>query len=143
MPQQCPDVCRSIHLTNDAVQKKAAHYDAFEDHNKLSLHQLQAALVSEGHRIDVQGSIVPQMRDITAHAFTAAYPAMSGSAVSSCFELMGLDFMIDESGQVRALGLLSFSMQRCCDSPKLPEMAIQCRAIACCMQAAIKAFCSR
>lgn len=66
------------------------------------MQQLQDALAAEGRAIDVQGSVVPHMRDAAAHAFTAAYPAMASSSVSSCFELMGLDFMIDDCGQVRA-----------------------------------------
>jgi hypothetical protein len=43
--------CRSAHLTNDAVQKKIEHYGRFEDSNKLSMRELQAAL---GPRLDVQ-----------------------------------------------------------------------------------------
>ncbi len=35
---------RAIHLTNDAVQKDMPHYGTFEENNKLSMAQLQAAL---------------------------------------------------------------------------------------------------
>lgn len=35
---------RATHLTNDAVQKTMAGYGAFEEANKLSMAQLQAAL---------------------------------------------------------------------------------------------------
>ena len=35
---------RATHLTNDAVQKTMAGYGAFEEANKLTMAQLQAAL---------------------------------------------------------------------------------------------------
>lgn len=34
-------VCRSSHLTNDAVQEKFEHYGTFEDSNKLSMEAFQ------------------------------------------------------------------------------------------------------
>jgi hypothetical protein len=92
--------CRSIHLTNDAVQKKADHYDSFEDHNKLDMCQLQVALEQQGDFVDVEKEILPQMRSAASHVFSAALPAMQSSSVSYCFELFGLDFMIGEDKQV-------------------------------------------
>ena len=36
--------CRASHLTNDAVQKTTDTYNAHEDHCKMSMDELQAAL---------------------------------------------------------------------------------------------------
>ena len=38
---------RAVHLTNDAIQKTMAGYGAFEEANKLSMVQLQAALAGQ------------------------------------------------------------------------------------------------
>ena len=92
--------CRAIHLTNDAVQKRAAHYNSFEDKNKLSMAQLQVALATEGHAVSVAADIEPQMRAIAAHVFSAGLGSMQLGSVNFCFELFGLDFMIDDAMQV-------------------------------------------
>ncbi len=38
---------RATHLTNDAVQRTTAAYGAFEEANKLSMAELQAALAGQ------------------------------------------------------------------------------------------------
>lgn len=93
-------VCRSIHLTNDAIQKNYAHYDSFEDHNKLDLETFQDILERQGETIDVQNDLLPQMRDAAAHVFSATLPSLNSQCLSSCFELFGLDFMVDAQGKV-------------------------------------------
>jgi hypothetical protein len=67
------------------------------------MEQLQELLRLEGRNIDIEGSIVPQMREIAMHAFSAALPTMASGSVNYCFELMGLDFMIGDDGQVLVL----------------------------------------
>ena len=48
---------RATHLTNDAVQKTMAGYGAFEEANKLSMAQLQAALSGQvGRHVDMHCS---------------------------------------------------------------------------------------
>lgn len=99
-------MCRSIHLTNDAIQKHYVHYDSFEDHNKLDLSQFQdilerqASLNSKGEVINVEADLLPQMRIAAAHAFSATLPSLNSQCLNSCFELFGLDFMVSEQGKV-------------------------------------------
>ena len=66
--------------------------------------QLQAVLAKQGSSIDVPGKIVPQMRAAASHVLSAALAAMSSAHINHCFELFGLDFMIDENEQVRMHG---------------------------------------
>ena len=94
---------RCIHLTNDAVQKTAQHYEAFEDHNKLTMQQLQRILTEQGHKIDVENELYPQMRQAASHVFSAALAAMTSAQLNHCFELFGLDFMIGQDKQVSGL----------------------------------------
>lgn len=91
---------RSIHLTNDAIQKNYEHYDSFEDHNKLNLEAFQAILERQGETINVQNDLLPQMKDAAAHVFSATLPSLNSQCLSSCFELFGLDFMVDAQGKV-------------------------------------------
>lgn len=94
-------MCRSIHLTNDAVQKHYEHYDSFEDHNKLDLQQFQDILERQGEPFHVDSDLLPQMRDAAAHVFSATLPSLNSQCLSSCFELYGLDFMVSDQGKVR------------------------------------------
>lgn len=92
--------CRSVHLTNDAVQRQFGHYNSFEDHNKLDLDSLQTVIDQQGLEISVQHQIVPQMKEAAAYAFGATLPSLNTDKLQSCFELLGLDFMVTASGQV-------------------------------------------
>jgi Tubulin-tyrosine ligase family len=92
--------CSSIHLTNDAIQKQYKHYDSFEDHNKLDLQQFQDVLDRQGESINVERDLLPQMRDAASHVFSATLPSLNIQCLSGCFELFGLDFMVNEHGKV-------------------------------------------
>ena len=92
---------RSVHLTNDAVQKHYAHYDSFEDHNKLDLQQFQDVLERQGETINVVADLIPQMKEAAGHVFSATLPSLNSQCLSNCFELFGLDFMVSEAGKVR------------------------------------------
>eukprot|EP00892_Ulva_mutabilis_P007150 jgi/Ulvmu1/4807/UM020_0092.1 len=91
---------RSVHLTNDAVQRQYGHYNSFEDHNKLNLMSLQTAINRQGLDISVQNDIVPQMHTAAAFVFGATLPSLNADKLQSCFELLGLDFMVNMSGKV-------------------------------------------
>lgn len=93
--------CRSIHLTNDAVQTQFDHYGEHEDHNKLSLAELQAALAAEGATLDVLAGLWPQMRAAVRQLFSATRDRLNIGAVAYCFELMGADFMVGADNQAR------------------------------------------
>ncbi len=53
-----------------------------------------------GPSIDVQGKVVPAMRECARHVFGMAVPRLNPRRFSFCWELLGLDFMIDARGQV-------------------------------------------
>lgn len=91
-----------MHLTNDAVQRQYGHYNSFEDHNKLDLSCLQTAINRQGLEINVQQDIVPQMKAAAAFVFGATLPCLNGEKLQSCFEILGLDFMVNTSGKVCA-----------------------------------------
>jgi hypothetical protein len=55
---------RLIHLTNDAVQNRAADYGKFENGNKLSYLEFQKYLDSINIKIDFVKTIVPQFRKL-------------------------------------------------------------------------------
>lgn len=88
---------RSLHLTNDAVQSKTDQYGQHEDANKLTMQALQAKV---GAGYDVRGRIVPRMREIAADTFAAVGPLLNPQAFRYCYELFGLDFMVDAAGAV-------------------------------------------
>ena len=62
---------------------------------------LQAAV---GPSIDMQGSVRPQMHECVRQLFGQVAGKLNPRGLRHCFELLGLDFMIDEKGQVRGAG---------------------------------------
>mmetsp|Transcript_86543 Transcript_86543/g.197507 ORF Transcript_86543/g.197507 Transcript_86543/m.197507 type:complete len:418 (+) Transcript_86543:326-1579(+) len=93
---------KMVHLNNDAVQKKGDSYGKFEAGNKLSLDELQKhADVTVGPgKIDVRNGIFDQMRKLTTDVIRSVVPKLNPKARKHCFEIFGLDFMIDEFGKV-------------------------------------------
>ncbi len=92
-----PHPPRASHLTNDAVQKLQDNYGMHEDHCKLDLEELQAAL---GASVDIRGSVWPQVRECVRQLFGHTVNKLNPKDLRFCFELLGLDFMIDAKGQV-------------------------------------------
>jgi hypothetical protein len=130
-------LCRSIHLTNDAIQKQCHHYSSFEDHNKLDLKTFQEVLDRQGDSISVENSLLPQMREAAADVFSATLHCLNNRCLSSCFELFGLDFMVDHNGKVCSQcekpGLTRRSEPRSCASGWLQVYLIEvnsCPALA-------------
>ena len=96
---------RSIHLTNDYVQKHLDTYGAHEDANKLSFSEFQAVLdktpLQDGRIMSAEDDLWPAMKHCIRHTFSCAMPHLAGQKSSGCsFEVFGLDFMIDGNGQV-------------------------------------------
>ena len=98
---------KAIHLTNDAVQKKLNTYGEHEDANKLDFDEFQRAL-DEDHeagkqrKVDFHGAVWPAMVEAVRHVFTATLAGMNPPGPGHkehCFELFGLDFMLDEKGR--------------------------------------------
>lgn len=103
-PRRPPGAYRSVHLTNDAVQRQYGHYNSFEDHNKLDMSALQSAVDRQGLDINVLHDVVPQMHAAAAFVFGATLPSLNAEKLQSCFEILGLDFMVNVAGKVyRAL----------------------------------------
>ena len=51
-------------------------------------------------QVDLKGDIEPQMRECARHAFTAVLSKLNPLRRQWCFELFGLDFMIDADFKV-------------------------------------------
>lgn len=51
-------------------------------------------------QFDVEKDLVPQMRACARHAFSAVTDKLNPLRRQCCFELFGLDFMVDERHKV-------------------------------------------
>ena len=85
-----------MHLTNDAVQKKAADYGKFEKGNKVDFEEFQKYLDLFEKKKDVhfKQEILPVIKMMAARSLAASVLNSSRKAYS--FELIGYDFMLDE-----------------------------------------------
>ena len=87
-----------IHLTNNAVQKNATGYGAFEDGNQLSFKDLQK-YINEFYstsNIDVYRDVVEDMKYLVVKSMESVRTKINPDGRKGCFELLGFDFMIDE-----------------------------------------------
>lgn len=92
---------RFIHLTNDAVQKKAEDYGKYEAGNKLSYEELgRYVQVQSDGKVEFERDIWPQMREMVLATFEATYSKLSPRRPLHTFEILGYDFMIDASFKV-------------------------------------------
>ena len=93
---------RMVHLTNDAVQKKGDQYGKFESGNKLSYHDFQRYLENlRGFKNrSFFKEVLPQIREISSSTIKASFSKMDPKRRHHSFELLGYDFMIDESLKV-------------------------------------------
>ena len=114
---------RETHLTNDAVQKKSKRYGQYESGNKLSWREWEEVVSRDypnAPKDFVSSCILPQIRKITAMSIAAAADQLTAressnstsstitaAATSStraragpCFELLGYDFMVDDTFRV-------------------------------------------
>lgn len=87
------------HLNNDAVQKFGVNYGKFESANKLSLDEFQKYLTLSGYNVSVEDDIVPQMKDRMRDCMAATHRKLNPDNLK-CFEILGFDFMIDDSFSV-------------------------------------------
>jgi len=89
---------RTVHLTNDYVQKHMDNYGKFEDANKLSYDEFRAVIASHGKNFDTD--IYPQIEEATRHVFRSVLGKLNVRHTDYCFELLGMDFMVDSSFKV-------------------------------------------
>lgn len=94
-----------IHLTNDAVQKKSEDYGKYEPGNKLSFSDFQRYLDTShqgdhGMKLKFWQQAYPQMKKLAGEAIRAVYTKMNPNKKDYCFEVFGLDFLIDDNFKV-------------------------------------------
>lgn len=87
---------RYVHLTNDAVQKKLDDYGKFESGNKLSYHEFQKYLDSQGIKCDFVKDVTTKMRQLVQDSMRAVSRKVDPHRKHASFEIFGYDFMIDE-----------------------------------------------
>ena len=87
-----------MHLTNDSIQKHNSDYGKYEKSNKLSYSELQKYLETTypKTRPNFYEGIIPRMREMATEAVRATYSILDTRKRIHNFELLGLDFMIDE-----------------------------------------------
>jgi hypothetical protein len=89
-----------IHLTNDAIQKFTPDYGKFEKANKLSYAELDKYLdANYPRKTSLFEKILPRMKHFGTEAVRATYAVLDPARRRNNFELLGLDFMIDEDFQ--------------------------------------------
>jgi D-alanine-D-alanine ligase-like ATP-grasp enzyme len=89
-----------VHLTNDAVQKHAEEYGKYEKGNKVSyekLHNYLNRTVEKEKRNCFYEQILPEMKELTLNAVKATYLSLDPNRKVHNFELLGMDFMIDDN----------------------------------------------
>lgn len=84
---------RMVHLTNDAVQSKGASYGALEAANKLSLSDFAVAIGTNGEQ--KVAHYWEGIKAITQTTVASALGRLNPKGRDKCFELFGLDFMVD------------------------------------------------
>lgn len=87
-----------IHLTNDAIQKNNAEYGKYQKANKLSYSDLQKYIetVSGVRKVNFYEDIIPKMKHFATEAIKATYFILDSNRRKHNFQLLGLDFMIDQ-----------------------------------------------
>ena len=92
---------RLMHLTNDGVQCKAEKggYGKYEEGNKLSYATFEEYLGRT--RPEARGAlgdvVLPRVRELVVESIEATSTTLNPERRSHCFELLGYDFMVDES----------------------------------------------
>jgi hypothetical protein len=89
-----------MHLTNNAVQKKCPTYGAFEDGNMLSFDDFRRVLAEDKTGIDFDADLLPQMKNQASLVLSAARKKFNMHKRKHCFELFGLDFILDHDYNV-------------------------------------------
>eukprot|EP00933_Yihiella_yeosuensis_P050700 TRINITY_DN48498_c0_g1_i1.p1 TRINITY_DN48498_c0_g1~~TRINITY_DN48498_c0_g1_i1.p1 ORF type:complete len:775 (-),score=100.73 TRINITY_DN48498_c0_g1_i1:113-2227(-) len=124
---------RLVHLNNDAVQKHGEAYGKFESANKMSLTEFQRYLDQHHpeYGLSVEGTVVPQMRNLMADTIKAAGERLNPRNIDYCFEVFGFDFMVDASGRVWLIEVNTNPCLTHCNAllarliPKMLDQALQ------------------
>jgi hypothetical protein len=122
---------RSIHLTNNAVQRKSETYGAYEEGNQLSYPMFQDYLDAEypEAKINVESDLCPVFRRLVLHSLYSVRHLVNPFKRKYCFELFGYDFMLDSKFNV---SLIEVNTNPCLDESSsilkelLPKMLDDC-----------------
>lgn len=89
-----------IHLTNDAIQKKASEYSKYESGNKVTFETFQQylELFHQHAQVNFFTDILPLMRELVLLSIKSANN-FHNSSKEHTFEVLGYDFMLDEELQ--------------------------------------------
>lgn len=95
------DQNKYIHLTNNAIQLNSANYGKFERGNQMSFEDLRSYLRQEkNQKVKFDEIVYPRMMQLIKMAFASAANSINANRREKCFELFGIDFMIDLQGVV-------------------------------------------
>ena len=91
-----------IHLTNDALQKRADDYSKHEFGNKVSFQEYQIYLNTQHPQlnIDFRRHIFSQIKRVMAETIRATRRTLDPHRRQHTFEILGYDFMLDENFKV-------------------------------------------
>ena len=103
-------------MTNNSIQKNSSQYGSFESGNQLSFRDLSKFI-----GVEQAEAIWERMKEITYMTFSSVKRKLNPNAIKNCFELFGLDFIIDEELKV---WLIEVNENPCleCSSPLLEEL---------------------
>ena len=105
-----------IHLTNNAIQKNSSSYGLFENGNQLSFKDLERYAGEEETQ-----KIWSKMKESAFMTFSSVKKKINQGNRKFCFELYGLDYIIDEELKV---WLIEVNENPCleCSSPLLSSL---------------------
>lgn len=88
---------RSVHLTNNAVQKYCEGYGNFEDGNQLSFDQFQEYLDSTmpQREFSVKNNLYTQIKEKVNLSMQSVRKKLNQNDRNNCFEIFGYDFIVD------------------------------------------------
>ncbi|CAD8098530.1 unnamed protein product [Paramecium primaurelia] len=113
---------KMIHLTNDAVQKKGEDYGKYEKGNKVSFEEFSVYVENLGGDFN---KIYAKMKQMATEQFKAVYGKIDQNKRENTFEIFGLDFMIDDTFNVKMIEAnTNPSIEICCPllSKLIPQM---------------------
>ncbi len=95
---------KSVHLTNEAIQRNYDDFGKFEPGNKLTYAELQKYLdatpgLSE-LAVDFESQILPQIKKLITDSMRAVHGKLDPNGRQYTFEIFGYDFMIDSEFHV-------------------------------------------
>ena len=89
-----------VHLTNNAIQKKAASYGKHEDGNQLSFSDFKRMIRKSDYNVDFEVDILQKMKYLCAVTLSSIKKKINCNKRRHCFELFGFDFFIDDDFNV-------------------------------------------